>query len=327
MKKACLLIVCMALFAAASGQHTPMEYLNAIPNPPSDPCGFDIGQKTQFLDDMKNALSPFAEDTEKERAASEKFQEEHQEEQTISTLMKAGYTREQAEKMKNLDNMSDEEKMKMANEMMMSKYNMDINEMKKVAKSDTVYQKNWVKATSTMMMADAQVQPDKNTKEQIEIKDRLKLQDEIEYLQDKLTAGENKYIDMLTELELDADTALSEINPQIDKLYKDLAEGNGNTDQIIDKIVTLRQKYCEKFTPRYLDIIEGYKGYVAEHFQEYFRLEELQLKLAESQGILKDPNYKPGKLAMGRAGSYASMVSDVFKFNLNADIGAQFIGY
>jgi hypothetical protein len=318
----------MVLMAAASGQHTPMEYLNAIPNAPSDPCGYGIGEKMQFLDDMKATLSAFTEDAEKESEASEKFQEEHQDEQTVSVLMKAGYTRQEAEKMKNLDNMSDEGKMKMANEMMQKNYGIaDTAEAHKIANYDSVAQQRWAKATSSMMMADAQVEPDENTKKQLEIKDRLKLQDEIKYLQDKLTAGENKYIDMLSKLDTDADSARSEMNPEIDKLYKDLTEGNGNSQQIIDRIISLRQSYCEKFTPKYLLIIEGYKGYVSDHFQEYYRLEELQLKLAESQGILKDPNYKPGKLAMGRAGSYANMVSNVFKYNLNADVGSQFIGY
>ncbi|HPT13887.1 MAG TPA: hypothetical protein PK796_03785 [Bacteroidales bacterium] len=327
MKKTFLLIVSLAFWAAASGQGTPMDYLNTIPSPPGNPCAFDMEQKNQFLEDLRTKLSPFTEDTEREREASEKFQEEHQDEQTINALVKAGYTRQEAEKMKNADQMSEEEQMALANQMMMQKNNMDLDEIKKLAEADTGYQRRWVKAQSTISMADAQVEPDKYTAKQLEIKDRLKLQDEIEYLQDKLTAGENKYIDMLTELEFDADSALSEINPQIDTLYKDLAEGNGNTDQIIDEIINLRQTYCEKFTPRYLRIIEGYKGYVAEHFQDYYRLEDLQIKLAESQGILKDPNYKPGKLAMGKAGSYANMVGGIFKYNLNADIGSQFIGY
>jgi len=327
MKKTFLLIVSLTLLASAFGQLTPMDYLNAIPTPPGDLCAFDIGQKTQFLDEMEVTLSPFTEDAEKESEASNRFQEEHQDEQAISVLMKLGYTRQEAEKMKNADQMSEEEQMALANQVMMRKDNMDMEELQKVADYDTAAQQRWAKAQSTISMADAQVEPDKNTKKQLEIKDRLKLQDEIKYLLDKLNAGENKFHDMLAKLDVEADSLRSEMNPEIEQLYKDLNDGNDKPEQIIDRIVTLRQIYCEKFTPRYLKIIEGYKGYVSEHFQEYFRLEELQLELAESQGVLRDPNYKPGKLAMGRAGSYAGMVSGVFKYNLNADVGAQFIGY
>ncbi|MFN8134963.1 MAG: hypothetical protein U0Z17_06980 [Bacteroidales bacterium] len=328
MKNLSVIILLVSVAIRAAGQHTPMEYLNAIPNPPSDPCGFGISEKAQFLDALQSSLSVFKENAEKESEASEQFQDEHQDEQTVSVLMKAGYTRQEAEKMKNLDKMSDEEKMMLANQMLQKNYGFaDTAEAHKVARYDSTAQQRWAKATSTMVIADVQSEPEKNKQKQLEIKNNLDLQDEMQYLKDSLLATENKYFEMLTELELDADTALSEMNPEIDKLYKDLAKGNGNTDQIINKIVALRQNYCEKFTPRYLRIIEGYKGYVAEHFQQYFRLEELQMKLAENQGVLKDPNYTPGKLAMGKAGTYASMVHAVFKYNLNADVGAQFIGY
>ena len=309
------------------GQTTPMEYLNAIPNPPSDPCGYDIGQKTQFLEELQNTLSSFMQDAEKEREASEKFQEEHQDEQTVNVLMKAGYTRQEAEKMKDLDNMSDEEKMKLANQMMGRNYNMTMATAEKVADYDSLELKRWSKAQSTMMMADAQLDPNKNQKKQQEIKNDLDLQKESNFLDDKLKAGENKYIDMLTKLELKADTALAKLNPKIDTLYKDLQEGNGDADQIIERIQSLRQTYCEKFTPSYLKIIEAYKGYVVEHWQQYYDLEELQLKITESQVGMRDPNYKPGQLAMMRVKGYLTMVTDVFKYNLNADVGAQFIGY
>lgn len=327
MKQIFLLMAAILISGMVSAQTTPMEYLNAVPKISMNPCAVDIGEKQQFLDVMKNFMDAMDEKAEKESDASEEFREQHQDEETISVLMKAGYTRQEAEKMKNLDNMSEEEKMKLANQWMERNYNMTISETQKVGDMDSAAQQRWAKATSTMMMADAQLEPDKNTAKQLEIKDRLKLQDEVKYLHDKLIAGENKYQDMLARLDAEADSLKREMNPEIEKLYKDLTEGNGKPKPIIDRIVNLRQTYCDKFTPRYLDIIEAYKGYITDHMQEYNRLEDLQLKLAESQGILKDPNYKPGKLAMGRVGGYASMVAGIFKYNLNAVAGAQFVGY
>jgi hypothetical protein len=327
MRQLLLFMAAMLITIIAFSQITPMEYLNAIPKPPVNLCASGIEEKTKFQDEMQNFNTAFTENAERESEASEQFQEEHQDEQTISALMKQGYTREEAEKMKNLDNMSEAEQMAMANQMMQRNYNMDMTEAQKVATYDSATQQRWAKAQSTIMMSEAQMDPDKNTKKQLEIKSDLELQQEAKWLQDKLIAGENKYSEMLRKLDVEADSARSEMNPEIDKLYKDLTEGNGNSDQIIDRIISLRQIYCEKFTPRYLQIIDGYKGYVADHFQDYFRLEELQMKLAENQGMLKDPNYKPGKLAMGKVGSYANMIKGIFKYNLNAEVGSQFIGY
>jgi hypothetical protein len=318
-------LLCFSLFL--KGQVTPMEFLNAIPIPPADPCGVTMEQKQQFLDELASFNDLFQQKRETDQETTGKFQEEHQEEMTVNALVKAGYSREDAEKMKNLDNMSEEEKMAMANQMMMKQYNMGMKEAEKVSEYDSVKLNRWAKAQSTMMMAEAQVDPESNAKKQLEIKNDLDLQKEFNFLDNKLKAGENKYYDMLTELELKADTALSKLNPQIDKLYKDLQEGNGDADQIIERIQSLRQNYCEKFTPSYLEIIEAYKGYVVEHWQQYYDQEELQLKITERQVGMRDPNYKPGQLAMMRVKGYLFMVSEVFKYNLNADIGAQFIGY
>jgi len=204
---------------------------------------------------------------------------------------------------------------------------MSMGEAQKVADYDTASQRRWAKAQSTMMMADAQADSENNTKKQLEIKSDLELQQEIKWLQDKLMAGENKYLEKIRQIDIDADSARAELDPKIEKLYKDLNDGRGNSQQVIDKIVSLRKNYCNKFTPDYLLTVEDYKGYIVGHFQEYNRLEELQLKLAENQGMLKDPNYKPVKYAMAKVGGYSGMVADAYKYNLNADWGAQFIGY
>jgi hypothetical protein len=241
--------------------------------------------------------------------------------------MKAGYSREEAEKMKNLDNLSEEQQEALANQVMMNQYNMSMGEAKKVADYDTASQRRWAKAQSTMMMADAQYDSEKNTKKQLEIKKDLDLQQEIKWLQDKLIAGENKYQDKMRQIDSKADSSMSKLNPLIEKLYKDLNDGNGNSNQIINQIIAIRKEYCEKFTPDYLETVEGFKGYIAEHMEEYSELEEMQVELSERQVGIRNPDFKPGAIAMGRVGSYRSLIGDAFKYNLNTDWGAQFIGY
>ena len=146
-------------------------------------------------------------------------------------------------------------------------------------------------------------------------------------LQDKLRAGENKYLEKIREIDVEADSAILELRPKLDKLQKDLEEGNGNSYQIIDQIVSLRQRFCEKFTPTYLETVEGYKGYISEHMQEYYQMEDLQIQSMERQMGMKNPGYQPGAGPMGMVGSYLHLVSAAFKYNLNAEWGAQFIGY
>ena len=311
----------------AVGQTTPMEFLYAVPQLPSNLCEATMEQKKQFLDEVARFDSIFRAKMDEDQQENEQFHEQNQDEETLNALIKAGYSREDAEKMKNLDNMSEEQQEALANQVMINQYNMSIGEAQKVADYDTASQRRWAKAQSTMMMADAQADSENNMKKQLEIKSDLELQQEIKWLQDKLMAGENKYLEKIRQIDIDADSARAELDPKIEKLYKDLNDGRGNSQQVIDKIVSLRKNYCIKFTPDYLLTVEDYKGYIVGHFQEYNRLEELQLKLAENQGMLKDPNYKPVKYAMAKVGGYSGMVADAYKYNLNADWGAQFIGY
>jgi hypothetical protein len=327
MKRITGLISSIFFSAITFGQNTPIEFLNAVPQPPSTLCNATMEQKKQFLDEIASFDTIYSVKMDEYQQGNEKFHEQHHDDETINALMKAGYSREDAKKMKNLDNMSEEQQEALANQVMMNQYNMTMGEAKKVADYDTESQRRWAKAQSTMMMADTEADPEKNTKKQLEIKSDLDLQQEIKWLQDKLIAGENKCLDKIRQIDIKADSAMSELNPQIEKLYKDLNNGGGNSKQVIDKIVSLRKNYCEKFTPDYLETVEGYKGYIAEHLQEYYELEELQTTLLERQVGMRNPDYKPGTAAMGRVGSYRSLIGDAFKYNLNTDWGAQFIGY
>jgi hypothetical protein len=327
MKRISLFISIIIFSKISVGQTTSMEILNTVPQPPSNLCEATMEQKKQFLDEVARFDSIFRAKMDEDQQGNEQFHEQNKDEETVNALIKAGYSREDAEKMKNLENMSEEEQEALANQVMMNQYNMTMGEAKKVADYDTASQRRWLKAQSTMMMADAQYDSEKNTKKQLEIKSDLELQQEIKWLQDKLRAGENKYLEKIRQIDIDADSAKAELDPKIENLYKDLNDGGGNSQQVIEKIVSLRRIYCQTFTPDYLETVEGYKGYIVEHIQEYNRLEELQLKLTENQGMLRDPNYKPGKLTMGRVGGYSGMVAAAYKYNLNADWGAQFIGY
>jgi hypothetical protein len=327
MKHTLIVMVYACLAVNAYSQNTPMEFLNAVPQPPSKLCELGIEGKMNYLDKLASFDSVFRLKMEELQQGNEQFQEEHQEEETVNALIKAGYSREDAEKMKNLDKMSEEEQAALANQVMMNQYNMTLGEANKIAEYDTAAQRRWAKAQSTITMVEYQADPEKNTKKQLEIKSDLELQQEIKWLNDKLRAAENKWLDKFLQIDMEADSARSVIDPKIDKLYKDLNEGNGNSEMIIKKIVSLRQQYCEKFTPLYLKTVEGFKGYVAEHMQEYIELEEMQVKLTERQVGIKNPDYKPGMAAMGIVGSYRNVVGEAFKYNLNSDIGAQFIGY
>jgi hypothetical protein len=321
----------LLIASGAFAQTTPLEFLNAVPQPPLVICKAGIEGKIKFQEQLAGFDTIYqAKMNEYKETGNDKHLEDYQDEAIVNMLMKSGYSREDAEKMKNADNMSEQEKMELANNSQMKNYNMTMDEMsqmKKLAEEDTAALRRKLKAKSTRMMAETQLDQAGNQKKQLETKTDIELRQDMKLLNDKLRAGENKYIEKIREIGLDADSALLILNPKLEKLQKDLSEGNGNSDQIIDEIIGLRKKYCESFTPSYLEIVEGFKGYITEHMQDYFDLEEMQMQEMERQTGMKNLDYKPGAGPMGIVGSYRNLVGDAFKYNLNAEWGAQFIGY
>jgi len=311
----------LILFSGAFAQKTAEEYLESVPKLTFNPCSADNEQKQKFKDDLENFVMELKADMEARRQASEQFQAEHHDEEQQNVLKGLGYSDEQAQKLKYADQMSDAEKMAIANQMMMNKYNMDIDDLKKVAGYDTAAQRRWVKAQSTSSMAD--MDTEKNKSDQIKTKQDIDLQAELKFQNDKLRAGEDKYMQQLRKLGKEADSARIELDEQLDKARKDLenCSNDQQCNQIKGHMKNLMDEYCKQFTPRYLEIIEQYKVYIEKNLPEYYKLEELQLKSLESQTGLRDPNYQPGSMAVGIVGSYINLLRDAFKYKVNDNFG------
>lgn len=186
-----LLLVSM-LFSDVFAQETAEEYLAAVPQLTFNPCTADYEQKQKFKEDLGNFDTLLKADLEARQQQSEQFQAEHQNEEQEYVLKSLGYSEEQAKKLKNADQMSDAEKIAIANQMMMNKYNMDIDDLKKVAGYDTAAQRRWAKAQSTSSMAD--MDSEKSKSDQIKMKQDIDLRTELKLQNDMLRAGEDKYI-------------------------------------------------------------------------------------------------------------------------------------
>jgi hypothetical protein len=318
-------LIGLILFSDAFAQKTAEQYLASVPQLTFNPCTADYEQKQKFKEDLGNFDTVMKADLEARQQQSEQFQAEHQEEEQEYVLKGLGYSEEQAKKLKNADQMSDAEKMAIANQMMMNKYNMDIDDLKKVAGYDTAAQRRWVKAQSTSSMAD--MDPEKTKSDQIKTKQDIDLRTELKFQNDKLRAGEDKYMQQLRKLDKEADSARIVLNEQLEKARKDLenCSNDQQRDQIKGHIENLMDDYCKQFTPKYLEIIEQYKGYIQKNLPDYYKLEELQIKSLESQTGVKNPNYKTGSVPMGMVGSYVSLLSESFKYSLSNNFGMLFI--
>ncbi len=305
-------------------QTSPEEYLSAVPVLNINPCSASFEEKQKFREDLDKISNAMKDDMEARQQEAEQLNEANRDQERINGLIKAGYSREDAIKLQNADNMSEAELMALANQMMMNKNNMTVDDYKRAADLDTAAQLRWSKAHSTEMMAD--MDAEKLEKDQLALKRDIDLQVEFQFQRDKMRAGESKYIQQLDTLDKEAREARLVLEKEIEKARADLEKcETGQCEQIRERMRVLRDDFCNEFTPEYLVIIEQYRIYIEKNIPEYYKLEELQMKSLKSQTGTKDPNYKPGSMPLGMVESYISVLNDAFKYSLNNNFGGPVI--
>ncbi len=321
MNRLFFIVIFYLLISNVLAQKTAEEFLAAVPVLSFNPCIADYPQKQEFKEEIQMLNDSLRSELEARRQESEQFQEEHRGEELVNVLMKQGYSREQAEKLKNADQMSEEEQMAIANEMMMNKNYMTIEDYKKVADYDTAAQRRWAQSQSTIMMAD--MDSKKVEEEQEKFKHDFDLQNELLFQNNKVRAGQDKYLQQIYILDKEADSARILMDQQLDKERKNLENctNDQQRDQIEGRMKNLMDNYCRQFTPRYLEIVHQFKVYVEQNLCEYDKLEELQIRSLESQTGVKNPDYKTGSMSLGIVGTYISLLSDSFKYSLDNNLG------
>ncbi|MBK7030369.1 MAG: hypothetical protein IPH45_14725 [Bacteroidales bacterium] len=177
------------LFLVLSGtflfsQQSPVMYLSIMPKYSGNSCEITDAD-TAKISNFQNKMSIFREslgnDLNERKEALDNFMENNEDQIRENMLGQQGYSKEDAQKLKNADNMSEEEKMAIANQMLMDKMGMDVNDFKNLAEMDTSAQKSWAQGYGTMMMADAMANPQKNQEEQKRFKDQFDLVSEQNY--------------------------------------------------------------------------------------------------------------------------------------------------
>ncbi|MBK7174611.1 MAG: hypothetical protein IPH84_15600 [Bacteroidales bacterium] len=231
-------------------------------------------------------------------------------------LGQQGYSKEDAQKLKNADKMSEEEKMAIANQMLMDKMGMDVNDFKKLAEMDTSAQKSWAQGYGTMMMADAMANPQKNQEDQKRYKDQYDLMSEQKFLIEKIRAAESKYFQQLDTLQVLADTANAQMSREFNRMYKEIddCESDGCAESIYEQMNQMKKAYCYRFSPDYQKIVYDFRNYLMTSLDTYHELDVVSNQVTESQTGVRNPDYKPGIFALSIIDYYAGLESGIFKF-------------
>ncbi len=343
MKKYLLMLGLAALAPVADAQMNASVYFQQLPTPPANVCENDC---TRVYDEqLSNVLSVLGADLAARKKEVNDLMKNNKE-QARETMMKnsgMNLTPEQIQQMKQgSKNMTQEQKMKFANELMQKHANISMEEAMTLKEDsqnkDSAALKGWAMAYATEQMADLPADNSKAEARQLEMKGMADLTREMSDLQTRLMREGSKHTILLDSLQSDADeewfSLLEKIEPYqaaIDSIYALRArdpERQHNEDQskadferveyLKAAIHELRFAYCPVLTQRYITILNGLFAYLPTTFALNDRVDELNSEIVFRQTGIRLPPSAIGISALQAVKEYASLLGKTQRFRLVA---------
>ncbi|MEI8112910.1 MAG: hypothetical protein WCI54_04735 [Bacteroidia bacterium] len=317
MKRITLLTFITLFVLATFGQSTPDSFLFAAPNAPEDVCQMQDDTKSDLQSKIAELTDSLVAIIDRQNALTDEFIEKNGDEMNAGALRNVGFSEAKAKDLKDAENMSDEEAEALANQMIKKRLNMSMGDLKDLDKLDTVGQKAWAEGVATEQMANAQTNPQQAQAEQLRIKSQKNMASQQKAIMDKENAGKSKFSQQLELLDKDALIAKTELDIRLDPLFEKLEKASEDEAVgIRHQINELQDKYCQQFTPRYLEIVANYKVYVSKILPETSKLEAIQNKLTKSQTGVDKNIVQPNQIGFEEVKAYYFLLGNIFKYKL-----------
>jgi len=344
MKRLFLMLFVCTIVMSSQGQKSALAYFKDLPGPLIDPCESDTLPTRLYKEQLGRVNKVLGSDIKARKKEVNDHMIGHKEEMKETMMKNSGLTLtpEQMQKMKQ-DNkhMTQEQKMKMADEMMQQNANISMKEVEArkadSQKKDTAALKRWSQAYATENMADQPADQAKTEAEKLKMKSLIDLSKELSDIQAKLSGGGGKFTQQLDLLQKDADSAWVElqkqIQPYLDEITKineaksrRIKDGNDSEDaskgdfeaikKLQEQIHLLKFLYCEPLTSRYVKILEGLSQYIPSTFDDCNRMDELNVEINYRQTGVRMPAGALGLSALLAVQDYARQLGEIQKYRL-----------
>lgn len=327
-------------------QKTATEYLIQIPHTPDLPCERDMVGGNDFKGDIAKVLSEMSKDIAARNKKARDYMKGHEKEARETAVKNSGLvlTPEQMKVMQQENkHMTQAQKDQLADQVMQQNMNVSLDELKKMkdenGKVNPKAVENWAQAYSTELDAERDLNPEKARAAEIRNKQTNDLVKEMNDIQQRLYASEDKYTQRLNDLQYLADSMYlilrrhtDPMQAEADTIQKRLAREKAackcdleeaskrvfaRVNFLLEEIQTLEYMYCLPLTPKYLDIVRDYRAYIETIFNDCNKVEELQAEINFRQTGIKDPEFRPGLLALHAVHHYAELVSNVYRYKIS----------
>ena len=344
MKRFILMLILSAIFSTIYAQKGALDYFQGLPGPLTGPCDSDTLATRLYQEQLGRVNKMLGSDISARKKEVNDYMKAHKEEMKETMIKNSGltFTPEQMQKMKQDNkNMTKEQKMQLADQMMQQNANISMKEVearkKNADNKDTAALKNWSQAYATENMADQPADQAKIEAEKLKMKSSADLSKELSDIQAKLNGSGGKFTQQLDLLQKDADSAWVELQKQIQpykdeitRLYeaksKRMEAGNENEEssketfeaviKLQEEIHRLKYMYCHPLTSRYVEILHGLNQYIPGTFVDCDRIDELNVEINFRQTGVRMPSEAIGLSALLAVQDYAGLLNDIQKYRL-----------
>lgn len=318
MKKILVFTLLVLVNVLSFSQVTPEAFIGMLPEIPNSPC--EDEKEFRYAFSVKLDSISFLLDNELERRQEESDSDSKDyENQTMKDIAnKFGLSQEDLERLQNDENLSEEEQAELINKVMKKKDDISLKEVKNLEKLDKEGRDAWSEAYGDQKMAEVQYDKEKYEEQQIEFKSRYELAALRKHITDSLQAIESKFAQQFEEIENDPERKI-----MLDNIMKLSEEANnlmgeGNKEKLDSKVETLQLKmdeYCNKFTPKYLEVLRRYETYTKSSLPVCYKLEKIIAQHTKLEfGI--EMKQVPGQLGIGKVLGYLGKLRGAYKYNL-----------
>ncbi len=302
-------------------QVTPESFIGLLPAIPNNACSMKMAERNQYINYVDSLLQLINNERERRNQEIDANANIYEKQAMNNVSKQYGLSQEDIKKLQNEDGMTEEEKNAIINKALQNSANMSLDEVKNLKKMDKEGKKAWAEAYGTEKMAEVQADSKKNQEQQLKAKSLYELTTMQKHIIDSIKAIETKFADQFAQIDKDPDAKIMLDN--IAKWDKEASGLMGETDnagmqrltELANKIKTEKQKYCSKYTPKYVEILRRYETYTKSSLPVWYRIESISEQQSKLQtGV--DMKQEPGLLGIGKIADYLHLLVGVFQYNL-----------
>jgi hypothetical protein len=321
MKNLLFLIASMLLTSISFAQVKPEAFIGMLPGIPKNVCSMKQTDRDMYIAKI-DSIKELIENERARRDSDMDANADTYEKQAMEKVSQQyGLSQQDIQKLKNKKEMTKEEKDEIINKALKKSGNISLDEVKKLKKMNKEEKAAWGAAYGADRMAEAQSDPKKYQDQQLENKNMYELTAMQKAIIDSLTAVETKFGKQYTALDSDpeAKVMLDNIKKWESEVFSLMGEVSKadmkRMDELGKKIKSEKTKYCNKYTPGYLDFLIKYEDYTKSCLPACYRLERISTHLTKIQtGV--EMKQEPGLIGIGKVADYLKFLRGVFKYNL-----------